>query len=136
MNKKAASMILLLFEVLVVVGIIFMAFQLAYKLGNDETVLKKNIADDLAMMVNTLVGTPGNGAVEYPHNVSKYSFILDSEKIKVLIKGESKSQHITSNFVLPTSYREEVSSLEGEDRLCLEKKDNKIRIRGCEKNEQ
>src|SRR3989344_5817439 len=100
-GRKAASTLMIVFEVLLVLFVIYSYLQIAEKYANSETTNKINIAEDIKMMVDTLVGTPGDGTVQYPANVSKYSFILSSSSITVFIKGEGEQQIVTRQFFLP-----------------------------------
>ena len=81
MNKKATTILMIIFELLVVIAIVFTTTKVAYGYANSDKVLKINVAEDLAMMVNTLVGTPGNAEIEYPTDVEIFSFILNSEAL-------------------------------------------------------
>jgi hypothetical protein len=124
MNKKGNTVIMMMFEILIVIFVIYMSFQIASSYASSETANKVNLAEDISMMVNTLVGTPGNSIVEYPGNTSKYTFILDRNSISVFIKSEGIGRTIVRNFFLPMGY-EAFGTLEEKDNLCL-KKDNKI----------
>ena len=77
MNKKATSIILMIFEIVVVISVIIMTFQVAVAFAKAETVVKINLAQDLQMMVNTLVSIPGNTLVEIPQDTSNYIIQLN-----------------------------------------------------------
>ena len=135
MNKKGSSIILMIFEVLFVVFVVFMAFNFAVKAASDETVVKENIANEFSLMVNTLVGTPGNAVISYPYNISTYSLILDNEKVTVLKKGDPEPQNVKSSFVLPYGYSGE-GVVDQKDFICLQKSKKDLILRECTENER
>ena len=129
-GRKAASTLMIVFEVLMVLFVIYSYLQIAEKYASSETTNKINIAEDIKMMVDTLVGTPGDGTVQYPANVSKYSFILSSSSITVFIKGEGEQQIVTRQFFLPAGYTA-FGTVEGKETFCLEKEKRRILLREC-----
>lgn len=135
MNKKAASIIMIIFELLVVILVVFMTMEVARGMGKSDTVFKINLANDLRMMLDTLVGVPGEAVVEYPYNVSQYVVLLGQGKITVFKKGEADVRKVIRNFYLPEGYRA-IGSLEEKERLCLEKKDKNIFLRECKPDEK
>lgn len=134
MNKSASSIIMMIFEVLVVILVIVIVTKTAIGMGSSDTVIKINTANDLAMMVNTLVGTPGEAVVAYPYNVSAYIFILDSGSITVMKRGDILSQKVIRTFSLPKGFMGE-GVVEENAKICLEKKSGKILLRECRKDE-
>jgi len=93
-----------LFEIIVVVFIGYMAFEIADTFGSSETTNKINLANDISLMINTLVSIPGDAVVEYPGNVSKYTFVLTSHAITVFIKDDSEIKRQIQSFHLPPGY--------------------------------
>ncbi len=133
MNKKAASVLMMIFEILIVLFVVFTVIQIARAYANSETVNKEVLANDIEMMVNAMVGTPGDIMAEYPGNVSKYIFILNSESIKVFIKGDSEQGKVIKTFFLPQGY-EAFGTLEEKENLCLKKEKRKILLLECDKS--
>ena len=129
-NKKAVSTLMLVFEVLIVLLVVFTSFQIAARYANSETTSKINIAEDIRMMVDTLVGTPGESTVQYPADVSKYTFILNANSITVFIKGEQEQKWVSRYFSLPQGY-DAFGTLEGKADLCINKEKRRIILRGC-----
>ncbi len=130
MNKKAVSTLMMVFEVLIVLLVIAGYLRIAQAYASSETVNKINLAEDIRMMVDTLVGTPGDAVVQYPGNVSQYSFILSSESITVFIKGEGEQKRVTRHFFLPERY-DAFGTVEGKGTICLEKEKRKMVLREC-----
>ncbi len=130
MDQKAASTVLMVFEVLIVLFVVYSYFQIAEKYASSETTNKINLADDIKMMVDALVGTPGDTTAQYPAKVSKYSFVLSSSSVTVFIKGEGEQKKVTRHFFLPEGYKA-FGTLEGKESLCLEKEKRRILLREC-----
>ena len=130
MNKKAVSTLMMVFEVLVVLLVIAGYLRIAEAYASSETVNKIGIAEDIRMMIDALVGTPGDALVQYPGNVSQYSFILSSDSITVFIKGEGEQKRVTRHFFLPEGY-DAFGTAEGKETLWLEKEKRKILLREC-----
>ena len=135
MNKKAASIIMIIFELLVVILVISMTFSVAKGMAKGERVEKVNLAEEVRMMMDTLVGVPGEAVVEFPYNVSKYVFLLDKESVSVFKEGEDKVNWAVRKFYLPEGYQA-VGSLKGKERACLEKKGKNIFLRECKPEEK
>ena len=72
------------------------------------------------MMIDTFAGIPGDAAAQYPTNVSRYTFILSSDSITVLLNGESRQKQIVRYFYLPQGYSA-FGTVEGKEAVCLEK---------------
>lgn len=135
MNKKAASIIMIIIELLAVILVISMTFSVAKGMAKGERVEKVSLAEEIRMMVDTLVSVPGEAVVEYPHNVSEYFFLLDKGSISVFKEGDDKVNWVIRNFYLPEGY-ETVGSLKGKERACLEKKGKNIFLRECKADEK
>ncbi len=134
MNKKATNIPLMIFEIIAVVIVVSMMISVANSYAQSDKTLKLGAAEDIRMMVDTLVAVPGEGVVAYPHNLSRYSLILDSGSITLFEKGESEVLWITRKFILPEGYTAE-GVLEEKERLCLEKKEKRILLRECKPDE-
>ena len=132
MNKKGITTLMMILEIIIILLASYSIFSLASKFASSETTNKIIIADDIKMMADTLVGTPGEAVVQYPGNVSKYTFILSSSSISVFIKGEGEQKKIVRYFSLPDGYQA-FGTLEGKDTLCLTKEKKKIVLRECVK---
>ena len=132
MNKKASSILLMVFEVLIAVSVIIVGINVAIEQGQSEKVRKIFIADDLALMINTVVGVPGDVVVGYPEDVEKYQFLLTGQSITVLVQGDGPEGHVTKNFQLPEGYTAEIDPDAQEAKnLCIEKKNYKVLLRKC-----
>lgn len=134
MNKKGESIIMMIFEIMVVLMISYILVSVAQSFAESITTVKITTADDIQMIVNTLVAVPGESVVQYPSNVSALTFILDNNGIAVFQKGDPDVKWQVRQFSLPEGYAAE-GTLEGKSWLCLEKKNNKIILRECKTNE-
>lgn len=132
MNKRGIITLMMILEIIIILVFAGLIFGLASKFASSETTNKITIADDIKMMVDTLVGTPGEAVVQYPGNVSKYTFILSSSSVTVYIKGEGEQRRIVRYFSLPEAYQA-FGTLEGKGSLCLAKEKKKIVLRECVK---
>jgi len=138
MNTKAESVILMIFELVVVIGVIAMTFQIATAFAKSETAVKINLAQDLQMMVNTLVGVPGDSLVELPQDASHFIIILNSNQISVNGIEDSESEIVVRNFVLPAGHTAS-GTTEGSPKICLKKESSGDRkylfLSDCTENE-
>lgn len=130
MNKKGANILLFIFEVIIVLSVIFIATSTARAHGKSETVAKINLAEEMRMMINTLVGVSGDAIVEYPSNLSSFMLVLRKDQIIVFSRGEAEENWIHRSFSLPTGYAAE-GVAEEQAKVCLEKKSKKIVLRPC-----
>ncbi|MDO8510836.1 MAG: hypothetical protein Q7S55_01595 [Nanoarchaeota archaeon] len=130
MNKRGITTLMMILEIIIILISAALIFSMASKFASSETTNKIVIADDIKMMVDTLIGTPGEATVQYPGNVSQYTFILSSGSITVFIKGEGEHQKIIRYFSLPEGYQA-FGTLEDRDRLCLAKEKKKIVLQEC-----
>ena len=131
MNKKATTILMIIFELLVVIAIVFTTTKVAYGYANSDKVLKINVAEDLAMMVNTLVGTPGNAEIEYPTDVEIFSFILNSGSITVISSGDIVQTNEVRTFYLPKGYSA-TGTVEKAKQICLVKQGYLIELKNCQ----
>ena len=104
-------------------------------MSNSDTTAKINIAEDLRLMINTLVGLPGDSRVIYPNDVSDYSITIDNEVVAVFKKGDPKTAWITRNFNLPNGY-EALGVYQGPGKLCLGKEQKRFFLERCKDNEK
>jgi hypothetical protein len=135
MNKKATSILMMIFELLVVVLVVAMTFSIAGSMAKGERVEKVVLAEEIRMMMNTLVSVSGEAVVEYPYNVSKYVFLLNENSVTVFVEGEDKVNWAVRTFYLPEGY-EAAGSLKGKERACLEKTGRNIFLRECGAEEE
>ena len=139
MNKKATSIILLIFEIIAVISVILITTSTAKAYGSSDAVQRIILAREIQFMINTLAGVPGEAVELYPYNVSEYSVILNSNSVNVFRPGKVESTRISFRFNLPQSLIAEGSwessgSYPGtnQPQLCLEKNKQKITLKSCE----
>ena len=133
MNNKAVSVLMITFELIIVVFVIYTSFEIANAYARSETSNKINLANDIALMVNTLVGVPGDATVQYPGDVSRYIFVLSSNSITVFMKEDSESRIVTRPFSLPSGY-EGIGNVEEKSTLCIHKNNQRILLAECVPN--
>ena len=130
---------MMILEIIIILISAASIFGIASKFASSETTNKIVIADDIKMMVDTLVGTPGEAAVKYPEDVSKYTFVMSSSpvssgsvsgSVSIFIKGEGEHKKIIRYFSLPEGYQA-FGTLEDRDYLCLTKEKKKIVLQEC-----
>lgn len=134
MNKKAASLIMILFEILVVILVTFGTMNVAYGYAKSDSILKVNVAEDLRMWVDTLSALPGDSVVEYPKNLSAYILSLDNKKVMVMRKDDPELKKAERQFILPVMFTAE-GITEDAARVCLEKTKNRLFLRECRNEE-
>jgi len=147
---KKGGIILMIVGVIIVTLIIFMANSKAKSYAKSDPILKEYIANDLALMINTLM-VPGDVIVEYPQNVSEYIFLLSSKEVSVYRKDTETSflytetsfelsvyrkdeviiNRVQKNIVLPKGYHA-VGDVEGKDRICIKKSNKNIFLEECD----
>lgn len=130
MNKKGSSYLLAVAEVLAVVIVMIMVIWATEKRATSENITKINLANNFFLMVNVLVGTPGDTLVEYPYNLSKFNLVATSKSISVALPGEAAQQFKTRTINLPEGYAAE-GVVKQTEKVCLEKKNKKILLRPC-----
>jgi len=133
-NKKASSILMIIFELLIVGLVVFMTVRIAHAYGSSLLTQEVNIAEDVRMMVNTLISVPGDAVVKYPRNISEFRLILRQDSVSVFREGDSPAEHIKRIFYLPKNYTA-VGAVEGVDYFCLDKKKRKVLLRHCNENE-
>ncbi len=130
MNTKGSSILMMIFEILVVALTIYLTTSIAAAYTSSTLTTKITMAEEMRMMMDTLVGVPGDAMAMYPHKVSAYSFILTKGSISVFGVGEAHNLWVAREFILPQGYTAE-GSVESVDAICLEKRGIKIVLRGC-----
>ncbi|MBI4980023.1 hypothetical protein HZC30_00530 [Candidatus Woesearchaeota archaeon] len=134
MNRKASSILVMIIEILAVLVVGVMITKYAVTIAHSETVTKINLANNLQMMMNTLVATPGDAVVAYPYNASKFNLILSQSSVTVTQPNDLNVEKIIRGFNLPAGY-EALGVLEQKDKACLEKKSTRIILRECNTGE-
>lgn len=130
-SKKGASIILTIFELLVIILVVFMAFSRSKDLGESDRVVRQKAVAELVMMANTLVALPGDAVVEYPGNMTQYTVILETDAVFVsrtdeqgkIVPGES----MVKNLILPVGYEAE-GIVQNTEKIYLKKVNKKIRL--------
>lgn len=131
MNKKGMEMnVIFIIKLLAVLLVGSIALSKAFAYAQKDTITKTNTAEDLRMMIDTLVGVPGDAIVKYPYNVSGYSFILNQGSVSVFKKGETKNLWVSRSFFLPNGYTTQ-GNIEEKSNICLEKKSKDIFLKEC-----
>jgi len=95
---------MMVFEAVVVVSLIFAAISFAKSASDSDEVIKQQIANDLGLMVNVLLGLPGDASLQYPTDVSKFNILLENNKITVMGQDEPAHLHAIRAFVLPKDW--------------------------------
>ena len=131
MNKKANTILMIIFELLIVIAVVFSTSKVAYGYASSDKVLKINVAEDLAMMTNTLIGTHGDSKVEYPLDVEQFTFILSKGSITVLSAGDIAQTAEVRLFYLPKQYSA-TGTIENAKRVCLIKQGYLIELKNCQ----
>ena len=132
MNKKGTSIILMIFEIVAVIMVIGIAFSAVSKFSTSENVLKVRYAEEVKMMVNTMLGTPGNAQVVFPYDVTNYVFRIAGSQVIVFIEGKDSSEQLaTRSFFEPKGYTVTGSSLGPENEFCMIKSGKKIELGAC-----
>ncbi len=129
-GKKGSSVILPIFELLVVIGIIVLVNIKVQDYNQSQAVIQKKITQDLALMIDTLVAVPGDAWVEYPQDASDYSFLVSSNKV-IVGKGDlTSANRYESSFTPPENYQIG-GDVEKKSRICLRKSANIILLESC-----
>lgn len=134
MNKKGMSIVLTLFEVALVVGVAIILANKATAEASSDLTFKINVAEDIRMMVDTLVGIPGDAIVEYPRDVGNFSLSLGEEDVYVFSPRDSEDNRVVKKFILPEGYYA-FGEVTKSSSICLEKERRRIELKECEENE-
>ena len=135
MNKKGA-ILMVVFEVIVVVSIIFIAFSIAQDLATSERVNKALLAEDLRGTINTMVAIPGEIEVQYPLienntiNLTLYTIQLDDNYVEVRIADQANHLTASRELHLPEGYTA-TGAVQEEETFCLEKTGKAIILKEC-----
>ncbi len=133
MNKSGSSIMMIIFELLVVVMVIYLLTSIAHGYASSTLAAKVQAAEEISMMVNTLVALPGDALVQYPKSSELFVFTLANDQIVVHEPGSKFDPTATSrSFVLPKDYAAE-GTVEQKKNICLEKKGKKIILHECSK---
>ncbi len=134
MNKKAASLLLMLYEIIVVIVVVGIAFAVSTRLVKEETLLKTNAAEDFAMMLNVMLGMPGDVFVEYPRDLSKFMVaLLPENAVGVYEKDKSSDKDpVKRTYILPAGYSA-VGFVKQKANICLKKEGKTIAVVECPK---
>ena len=124
----------MIFEVLVILLVVYSMFLIAQGFAEGKTVTKVNMAQDITLMAQTLASISGDALVYYPHNVSEYTFAADGQSLTVFAKVDPPLRHAIRNLQLPEGYALR-GLIEEKERLCLEKKGRVLTVRECASNE-
>lgn len=138
MNKKGASILMMIAEILVVLGISAMIIFAAKDFAQSERVHKTILAQDIEMMLSIFSGLSGNAVVAYPQDVSAYTIVVGSDdgtgQVTIFKEGDTDAQKITQDFPLPDGYTAD-GLVEEEAQLCLEKSGKRLLVRACREDE-
>lgn len=134
MNTKGASIVMMIFELVVVLGISALLVFAAKDFAQSERVHKTIIAQDLEMMLSILSGVSGDVVVAYPQNLSAYTIAVSSEagrgQVIVFKEGDGEGQRIAQEFPLPSDYTLD-GFVENTEQLCLAKNGKSLFVRAC-----
>lgn len=136
-DTKAASILLMIFEIVAVILIVMTTKAVAEGYATSDKVQRAIVAEDIRMMVDTLVAVPGDALVQYPHNVTTFNFLLEREGIFVFKSDEAEALWTKRPFILPAGFSAETARgvVEHPSTLCLEKRSRKIVLRECPQEE-
>lgn len=129
-QRRGTSTLFVVFEIIIVLLVVAMAFQVSNAFSDSETVAKTNLAHDFKLMVDTLVATPGDAVVQHPLNLSEYSVALSPTQVSVFLDSEPEANWMSRRFSLPEGYTAQ-GIVTQEETVCLVKKEREIRIVRC-----
>ncbi len=122
---------MMLLELIVIIGVVAIIMLYVQDLSSSERVERINIANDLALMVNTLVATPGDAVVQYPTSLEEYTIILISSQtdnqgaIEVISDSKKRAR---AELILPQGIIAGGTHEKKED-FCLRKEKRTITIK-------
>ncbi len=134
MNKKAATVLMMLFEIMIVIVVISLAITYSYRLGSSDSVLRERVQDDIIQMMYAGVSTPGDFVVAYPTNLSEYNLLLSSNTIYVGNENTPARQKQGEKFILPKTYTAS-GVVDNQEIVCLEKQQKVFLLRSCNQEE-
>jgi hypothetical protein len=130
MNKKGASVILMIFEVIVVILLISIGGSIVQGYSSSDSVFRQYTASDLQMMINTIVALQGDTYIEYPGNLSNYVILLNQDGIELFKEGEDQFTRTKKSFYLPVGFSAS-GVVDGISKVCLEKVGKDIFLDEC-----
>ncbi|HLC90958.1 MAG TPA: N-acetylmuramoyl-L-alanine amidase [Candidatus Nanoarchaeia archaeon] len=132
MNKKGVELpMILIAELLVLALVAYVVFHNVFDVINHDDVFKENAGADLKMMIDTLVGLPGDVIVKYPQSLSEYNVaILDNNKVAVFLPDD-RLRKDWNYFFLPEGYSAR-GTAEQQRAVCLRKMGKTISIEPCQ----
>jgi hypothetical protein len=133
MNKKASTILMMIFEVLVVLIVVTGGFRVAGNIAEEESVKRILFAEEVRLMVNTLVGLPGDAVVDFPYDITDYVFVFQSTPTPAIVvfnKDKDDDARITKRFYLPQGYKI-IGSVKDSAKLCLNKEGKTIKLDKC-----
>src|SRR3989338_8144530 len=130
MNTKASSVLLMIFELLAVILVIYLVISISEAYGSSLTVQKINAAEEMRMMIDTLVGIPDDALVQYPKNLSLFTLTLTNDAIAIYQSTEPQNLWVMRSITLPKNHVAE-GTVGNISHVCLEKKHKKIILRAC-----
>lgn len=104
MNRKGVSVILMLFEILVVVLAAGIMISGAKNAAQSENVLKENFANNLAISFNTLLAAPEDGWISLPQSERYIIEVNNSQVIVYRNESDQKDQRIKKQFIAPAGF--------------------------------
>ncbi len=125
--KKGSVILFMVFEMVVVVLVVFLTSTYAKDLATSERSEMVGLINNIDLMLDTLVTVSGNVVVEYPYLITDYNVFIDGNKI--LIENKAKDKREVKNFFLLKDY--EVTGAFVGGRLCMVKTDKTIFLREC-----
>jgi hypothetical protein len=101
MNKKGVSVLLMLFEILGAVLVVYIMTSIATSFGESETVFKINLAKDITLRINTLISAPEDALVYYPEQrASEYIILIENNSALVYEEEtDSPAERARRHFV-------------------------------------
>jgi hypothetical protein len=129
-GKKGESIVLMIFEIIVVIFIIWVTFGIAKAYGSSETTVKVNTANDYTLMLNALIATPGDVTMIYPGETHKYTVALTNTYVTVFLEDDSVVERVRRYYSLPKGY-DATGAIQNSPDACLEKKGTTIILKEC-----
>jgi hypothetical protein len=126
MNKRGASIVVFIFEVLIVVGVIAASMGAANRMADSESTKQTQLITNVKMMVDTLISVPGDVVIEIPINMTKYELTIRED----LIELNNEKREITAGYILPARMTA-AGSEKNVEKVCLTKKKNFISLSQC-----
>jgi len=132
MNKKGVELpMVLIAELLVLALVAYVVMHNVFDVINHDDIFKENTGADMKMMIDTLVGLPGDAIVKYPQNLSEYNIaILDNNKVAVFLPND-RLRKDWNYFSLPEGYSAR-GTAEQQSAVCLRKMGKTISLEPCQ----